>query len=111
MIKFEKIFNSIKRKLGFKNKSKDVVVNIEFYLESDMSELTFEIPISDDDDKTQMKKPPIGLLPKKIFDNFRLVDIHDAVNRYFFDKKEIPIEWIEEYNELVKKVRKENVPL
>ena len=50
-------------------------------------------------------------MPKNILNNIRLVDIHDAVNRYFFDKKEIPIEWIEEYNELVKKVVKENEPL
>lgn len=58
-----------------------------------------------------MNKPPLGLMPKNILDNIRLVDIHDAVNRYFFDKKEIPIEWIEEYNDLVKKVVKENEPL
>ena len=55
MKKFKKVFNAIKRKLGFRDKSKDVVLNIEFYLEPDMSELTFEIPISDEEDKTQIK--------------------------------------------------------
>lgn len=45
-------------------------------------------------------KPPIGLIPKYISDRNRAIEIKMAVNRYFEVDKQIPIEWIEEYNEL-----------
>lgn len=48
-------------------------------------------------------KPPLGLMPKLFWDNERIADITNAVNRYMQEQQEIPIEWIEEYNNLVKK--------
>ena len=50
-----------------------------------------------------MNKPPLGLMPKFLWDSERLSDITNAINRYLTAEKEIPIEWIEEYNKLVKK--------
>lgn len=53
--------------------------------------------------KTENLKPPLGLMPKLFWDNERIADITNAVNRYMQEQQEIPIEWIEEYNNLVKK--------
>ncbi len=50
------------------------------------------------------KKPPIGLIPKSINDQKRYHEVCEAITRYYNASLEIPIEWIEEYNELVLKV-------
>ncbi|MER2057169.1 MAG: hypothetical protein ABTA16_00015 [Niallia sp.] len=47
-------------------------------------------------------KPPIGLIPKHIISEQRLRDIDSAIERYMEVKRSIPIEWIEERNELIK---------
>lgn len=47
-------------------------------------------------------KPPIGLMPKFLWDSERLADIISAINRYLQAEKEIPLEWINEYNDLIK---------
>jgi hypothetical protein len=46
-------------------------------------------------------KPPLGLMPKKHWIDRRISDINSAINRYMECGKEVPIEWIEEYNELI----------
>lgn len=48
-----------------------------------------------------MLKPPLGLIPRKIHNQHRANAIHEAVNRYISAGMAVPIEWIEEYNELV----------
>lgn len=47
-----------------------------------------------------MEKPPLGLTPKYIHDNMRISEIINAVYRYMDVRKEIPEEWVREYNEL-----------
>ena len=52
------------------------------------------------------KKPPLGLAPRNIaFDAWkaqRRGQIADAILRYVSDgQTPIPVEWIEEYNELI----------
>lgn len=47
-------------------------------------------------------KPPEGLMPKEIHDMHRVHDIKMAITRYLEHRKPIPLEWIEEYNELVR---------
>lgn len=49
-------------------------------------------------------QPPIGLKPKFIHDEERINEIFAAIQRMVFDKYPIPPEWLEEYNQLVKKV-------
>ena len=46
------------------------------------------------------RKPPLGLTPKYMWRLQRLQNIAEAIERYTDVNKEIPIEWIEEYNEL-----------
>ncbi len=48
------------------------------------------------------KKPPIGLFPRKLWEEKRLFDVCLAITRYYQDAREIPIEWVEEYNQLIK---------
>lgn len=52
-----------------------------------------------------MNKPPIGIMPRYILEERRLFDIIAAVERYIDDKQPIPIEWIEEYNDLIARVK------
>jgi len=47
-------------------------------------------------------RPPLGLIPKDIWKWQRLQAINEAIERYVNSNMEIPDEWIEEYNELIK---------
>jgi hypothetical protein len=51
---------------------------------------------------TPSKRPPLGLTPKYIRNSQRIEEIHKAIIRYTEAHYVIPIEWIEEYNELIK---------
>lgn len=46
-------------------------------------------------------KIPIGLVPRKIHREHRFYDVCDAISRYYNANLQIPVEWIEEYNELL----------
>tara|TARA_R110000868_G_scaffold402439_2_gene678772 strand:- start:135 stop:437 length:303 start_codon:yes stop_codon:yes gene_type:complete len=48
------------------------------------------------------KKPPIGLKPKKDHLLERLHEVRSAIVRYCDAELPIPVEWVEEYNELIK---------
>jgi len=52
--------------------------------------------------KPQAIKPLIGLIPKSIRQRERLNEIREAIVRYYDAEMEIPIKWVEEYNELIK---------
>ena len=47
------------------------------------------------------QKPPLGLIPKYIRQGQRYSEVCKAIARYYNADKVIPIEWIEEYNELI----------
>ena len=44
-----------------------------------------------------MNKPPLGLMPKRIWDLQRKQDINNAMERYCKANKDIPWEWVQEY--------------
>lgn len=52
-----------------------------------------------------LEKPPIGLMPKKIWILQRINSIREAIDRYQEVNYKIPIEWIDEYNELVDQIK------
>jgi hypothetical protein len=57
-----------------------------------------------------MNKPPLGIMPRKMWDEIRQRDIEDAIERYKAVDKPIPVEWAREYIELVRRYeRKESV--
>ena len=45
-------------------------------------------------------KPPIGIMPRDMWDRERQKDLADAMERYLEAGMKIPAEWIEEYNEI-----------
>ena len=49
----------------------------------------------------EIVKTPIGLRPKWIIDKERLNEVRSAIVRYYDAELKIPIEWIEEYNQLI----------
>jgi len=49
------------------------------------------------------KKPPMGLMPKKLWDEQRYYDVCAAITRYYQAGMKIPIKWIKEYNKFVVK--------
>lgn len=46
-------------------------------------------------------KPPLGITPKSLHYKLRIEEIGEAIVRYLNEDYVIPVEWIEEYNELV----------
>lgn len=56
------------------------------------------------------KRPPIGVLPKYLFEEKvkveRFNDVCGAISRYYNEGLKIDIAWVEEYNELVDDIRK-----
>ncbi len=44
----------------------------------------------------QIKKPPIGLIPRKLWLETRIVDIRQATERFNDAKEDIPTAWQEE---------------
>jgi len=48
------------------------------------------------------KMPPLGLVPKYIRTEERLHEVREAISRYYHAEMEIPVEWIEEHNEIIK---------
>lgn len=57
-------------------------------------------------DKTrETSKPPLGIVPRKIWEDKRLEEIKSAILRYIDSRHAIPLEWVEEYNELIERLR------
>lgn len=46
------------------------------------------------------EKPPLGIMPRYVWDKKRRVELSEAMQRYMEANKSIPKEWIDEYNEL-----------
>lgn len=46
-------------------------------------------------------KPPLGVMPRDIWDRQRQEELAEAMARYLEAGMKIPTEWIEEYNEII----------
>ena len=55
------------------------------------------------------KKPPIGIMPKKLWKEHRRMELADAICRYVYNQKKIPVEWILEQEELNEGVEDEDI--
>lgn len=51
--------------------------------------------------KEKIVMSPIGLKPKLVNRLERLGEVRSAIARYYDAELKIPIEWVEEYNELI----------
>lgn len=52
-----------------------------------------------------LRKRVLGIKPRWLHDLHRFCDIMAAINRALYSETEIRVEWIEEYNELVGRVK------
>lgn len=51
-------------------------------------------------------RPSLGIMPRYLWEEQRFEDVRDAIlNRIRTGGHPVPPEWIEEYNELIKKVK------
>ena len=50
-----------------------------------------------------MDKPPLGIVPRKLWDEKRLTDLGDAIGRYMEAGEPVPQEWILELIDLSKR--------
>ena len=54
----------------------------------------------------KIKLPPLGLKPRYFIDIRRAEEIIAAIYRYLEDgETEIPLHWIKEYNEIIRRIR------
>lgn len=49
---------------------------------------------------TPVDKPPIGVMSREMWNRQRQTDLANAMTRYLEAGMKIPVEWIEEYNEI-----------
>jgi hypothetical protein len=66
------------------------------------TEVTVETLVEEKSVDGLSNKPPIGIMPKYIWESKRQRELSDAINRYLEAALPVPSEWIEEYNELIK---------
>lgn len=52
------------------------------------------------------EKPPLGIMPRYIWGESRLIQLEKAIERRLSKVNTIPIEWIEERNELIERLYK-----
>lgn len=55
----------------------------------------------EDEEERKHAKPPLGVMPKQIHDLIRTRDLAAAIERYLIAQKQVPEEWINEYNHLI----------
>lgn len=55
--------------------------------------------------KIEIEKPPLGIMPRNIWLEKRLIDINEAIERYKIAKANIPNKWITEAQELEKEIQ------
>lgn len=53
-----------------------------------------------------MEKPPVGVKPRWIMDELRFDELVQAFGRHFKGCYPIPIEWVEEYNEICERLKR-----
>jgi hypothetical protein len=46
------------------------------------------------------EKPPVGIMPRSIHNRYRASDLIDAMQRYTKEGRNIPLEWINELDDI-----------
>jgi hypothetical protein len=52
-----------------------------------------------------LDKPPLGVIPKKLWSERRLKELSEAMYRYISVGSRIPEEWVKEYNQILSELR------
>lgn len=53
-----------------------------------------------------MSKPPIGITPRWLLDEEREIELRQAIERYIDAGYSIPMEWYQEWNEIIERLSK-----
>lgn len=69
----------------------------------------FEEEFNDLLNNKKIKKPILGIVPAKLFYEERMVSLLNAINRHIDADKQIPVEYVYEYNTLSSLVEKNNI--
>jgi len=51
-------------------------------------------------------KPPLGIMPRYIHDGSRRIDLRKTIIRHLDAHREVPLEWVEEFNEITLRLDK-----
>lgn len=51
------------------------------------------------------EKPPLGIVPRWMHEGQRLRELRETIVRYMQHGEYLPLEWIEEYNDLIRAER------
>jgi hypothetical protein len=86
-------------------KNKNLYLQSLLYLDKN-DDLENEKQCDIHDVSNSVVRPPLGLVPKFVRQKERYYEVCGAIARYYDAGKKIPIEWVEEYNELVEIVGK-----
>lgn len=78
----------------YDNVQYEVVGELAWIMKRDCEEVIFN-PI------VGVVKPPLGIIPQRLWKEERLHNLRDAI-QIRLGRVEIPIEWVEEYNNLIK---------
>lgn len=92
-------FNDIHEANEAGNEGLKLYGGTSFYIE-DEEEARTEVAVAPTYAGTSIVKPPIGIMPKYIWEAHRLQDLEEAIKRYLSSTYPLPPEWITERNEL-----------
>ena len=56
--------------------------------------------------ETKIKRPPIGIEPKNVWESIRFNNLKEAMSRYLDAGLDLPEKWTEEYNEFIKRIKR-----
>lgn len=51
-------------------------------------------------------RPPLGVMPKYIWDEKRMNHLKEAIDRYILANQNVPAEWISEYHDLMREAHR-----
>ena len=66
-----------------------------------------ELKVVDENIFVSKSKPPLGVIPREMWERQRQKDLADAMVRYLEAGMKTPLEWIEEYNEISDRLKEE----
>lgn len=69
-----------------------------------------ESRVKEESEVEQVKRPPLGLMPRKIWLQLRVRELLSAMDRYSEEMYRIPVEWIEELSQLSHEMIIETIP-
>lgn len=92
------------RKLLLKNVPCDAIYGWRASGEITYNDARYLVGLDELNDKSASytEKPPLGVMPKDMWDFIRRNAISNAIERYAMAGECIPKEWVDEYNELCK---------